>query len=260
MMNNSRQELAEGVSGAISRSSTLAELWAKLAALAAERGQSVDILNEWLDRLLAKVSREYGVEGEGLDLEAMRNLALNCSEAASEAAMELLLSEQEEAVNEIVIILSRHKSNTGGTPALKIKKLYIDARVPERATQGATGLDLFAYIKQENGRIMLQEKPKLVGTGVAVEVPGGYDVQIRPRSGLSAKGVMVAFGTVDSDYRGEVMVTMYTLSRESSFEVRHGDRIAQLVVTKLADLPVEEVAELSLTRRGAGGHGSTGMA
>jgi dUTP pyrophosphatase len=70
---------------------------------------------------------------------------------------------------------------------------------------------------------------------------------------------MVAFGTVDSDYRGEVMVTMYTLDQESSFEVKHGDRIAQLVVTKLADLPVQEAEGLSFTERGPQGHGSTGI-
>jgi dUTP pyrophosphatase len=137
--------------------------------------------------------------------------------------------------------------------------MYPDARLPQRATEGSTGLDLFAYIKKD-GRITLEEKPKLVGTGIAVEVPRGYDVQIRPRSGLSAKGVVAAFGTVDSDYRGELLVTMYTLGRGSSFEIRHGDRIAQLVVSKLADLPVEEAEELSGTERGPQGHGSTGMA
>jgi dUTP pyrophosphatase len=142
---------------------------------------------------------------------------------------------------------------------LRVKRMYPDARLPQRATEGSTGLDLFAYIKKD-GRITLEEKPKLVGTGIAVEVPRGYDVQIRPRSGLSAKGVVAAFGTVDSDYRGELLVTMYTLGRGSSFEIRDGDRIAQLVVSKLADLPVEEAEELSGTERGPQGHGSTGMA
>lgn len=142
---------------------------------------------------------------------------------------------------------------------LRVKRMYPDARLPQRATEGSTGLDLFAYIKK-SGRITLEEKPKLVGTGIAVEVPRGYDVQIRPRSGLSARGVVAALGTVDSDYRGELLVTMYTLGRGSSFEIRHGDRIAQLVVSKLADLPVEEAEELSGTERGHQGHGSTGRA
>jgi len=142
---------------------------------------------------------------------------------------------------------------------LRVKRMYPDARLPQRATEGSTGLDLFAYIKK-SARVTLGEKPKLVGTGIAVEVPRGYDVQIRPRSGLSARGVVAAFGTVDSDYRGELLVTMYTLGRGSSFDIRHGDRIAQLVVSKLADLPVEEGEELSGTERGPQGHGSTGMA
>jgi len=137
--------------------------------------------------------------------------------------------------------------------------MYPGARLPQRATEGSTGMDLFAYI-EKGGRVTLEEKPKLVGTGIAVEVPVGYDVQIRPRSGLSAKGVVAAFGTVDSDYRGELLVTMYTLGRGSRFEIRHGDRIAQLVVSKLANLPVEEAEELSGTERGHQGHGSTGMA
>jgi len=248
------------VKWAIMKSASLAQLWAGLRQLAADRGKPIDIFNEWLDRLLERVSREYGVEGEELDLKAMRELAFNCNEAVSEAAMELLLSEQQEAADEIVAVLSRYQRNNDGTPALRIKKLYSDAQLPQRATEGATGLDLFAYVKQGNKSIALEEKPKLIGTGIAVEVPEGYDLQIRPRSGLSAKGVMVALGTVDSDYRGEIMVTMYTLGRESSFDLRHGDRIAQLVVTRLADLPVEEVEELSSTKRGTQGHGSTGMA
>ncbi len=108
--------------------------------------------------------------------------------------------------------------------------------------------------------MVLEEKPKLIGTGIALEVPKGYDVQIRPRSGLSARGVMAAFGTIDSDYRGEIMVTMYTLGQGSSFEVKHADKIAQLVMSKLAKLPIEEAHELSSTERGPRGHGSTGMA
>ncbi len=101
-------------------------------------------------------------------------------------------------------------------------------------------------------------QPKLVTTGIAIEVPGGYDVQIRPRSGLSAKGVGITFGTIDSDYRGEVLITMYLFNPNATFEIKHGDRIAQMVVSKMANLPLVEVDELSSTERGSGGHGSTG--
>ena len=68
----------------------------------------------------------------------------------------------------------------------------------------------------------------------------------------------MTFGTIDSDYRGEIMVTMYLFGDDSSYEINHGDRIAQLVISKLADVSVKEVAELSETERGTGGHGSTG--
>ncbi|MCJ7522647.1 MAG: dUTP diphosphatase [Dehalococcoidia bacterium] len=142
-------------------------------------------------------------------------------------------------------------------PALKIKRLRPQAILPQRATPGATGLDLFACIDGE-GVVALEPGPRLIGTGIAIEVPRGYDVQIRPRSGLSARGVGVTFGTVDSDYRGEVMVTMYLINADAGFEVKHGDRIAQLVIGTVADLPAVEVDELSATERGSGGHGSTG--
>lgn len=142
---------------------------------------------------------------------------------------------------------------------MRIKKLLPNARLPLRTTEGASGFDLFACITEGDRRILLQGAPRLIGTGIAIEVPRGYDAQIRPRSGLSAKGVMVAFGTVDSDYRGEVMVTMYVLGTGNSFEIKHGDRIAQLVIGTLADLSVEEADDLAPTERGPRGHGSTGL-
>ena len=95
-------------------------------------------------------------------------------------------------------------------------------------------------------------------TGIAIELPPGYEAQVRPRSGLSAKGVGVTFGTIDSDYRGEVLITMYLFGSLDSYTVRHGDRIAQLVIARWADLPVVEAEDLSATERGPGGHGSTG--
>ncbi len=142
-------------------------------------------------------------------------------------------------------------------PALRIKRLRPNAIVPRRATPGSTGFDLFACLEGDQP-VALDTRPRLIGTGLAIEVPRGYDVQIRPRSGLSARGVGVTFGTVDSDYRGEVMVTMYLFSPGTGFEVRHGDRIAQVVISRVEDLPVVEVDELTPTERGGGGHGSTG--
>ena len=140
---------------------------------------------------------------------------------------------------------------------LKVKRLRPEAQLPRRATMGSTGFDLYACI-DDGGSIQLNPIPKMIGTGIAIEVPPGYDAQIRPRSGLSAKGIGVTLGTVDSDYRGEVMVTMYMLTPGVSFEVKHRDRIAQLVIHKLADVKIIESEELSTTERGSGGHGSTG--
>ena len=128
--------------------------------------------------------------------------------------------------------------------------------MPARATDGASGLDLYACLP--DGDLVLGPDPVRVPTGVAIEFPAGYDVQVRPRSGLSLKGVGCSFGTIDSDYRGEVLVTMWTFGSRAEYRLSHGDRIAQLVVARLAELPVEEVAALTPSARAGGGHGSTG--
>jgi dUTP pyrophosphatase len=140
---------------------------------------------------------------------------------------------------------------------LKVQRLRPSARLPVRATAGSSGLDLFACLEDPEG-LLLSHDPVLVPTGIALEIPPGFDAQIRPRSGLSARGVGVALGTIDSDYRGEVLVTMYVFGSQDSFRIRDGDRIAQLVLSRLAELPVVEAEELSPTARGSGGHGSTG--
>jgi dUTP pyrophosphatase len=143
-------------------------------------------------------------------------------------------------------------------PRLKIKRLRPNAKLPQRATPGSTGLDIFACIDEEEAIKLVGTQPKPIPTGIAIEVPQSYDVQIRPRSGLSSKGIGVTFGTIDSDYRGEILVTMYLFDPHATFEIRHGDRIAQMVISKVADLPLVEVEDLSSTKRGSGGHGSTG--
>lgn len=140
---------------------------------------------------------------------------------------------------------------------VKVRRLRSNAILPRRATPGSTGLDLFACIEGDQA-FSLGTQPKLVGTGIAIEVAAGCDVQIRPRSGLSSRGVGVTFGTVDCDYRGEVMVTMYLFSPDLAHEVKHGDRIAQMVISRIADVALVEVEELTSTDRGGGGHGSTG--
>lgn len=138
---------------------------------------------------------------------------------------------------------------------LRVLKLHPDALIPSRATPGSSGFDLRARL---DAPMTLGRHPRLVPSGIAIEAPAGYDVQVRPRSGLSAKGVGVAYGTIDADYRGEILVTMWTFGDLEAYEIRNGDRIAQLVVTMLAPVEVVEVTELSESGRGSGGHGSTG--
>jgi dUTP pyrophosphatase len=138
---------------------------------------------------------------------------------------------------------------------LRVLLLRKGARLPARGSASATGLDLYACL---DGPMRLGPDPEMVPTGVAIEVPLGCDAQVRPRSGLSAKGVGVAFGTIDADYRGEVLVTMWTFGRLEEYELHDGDRIAQLVVASVAPVRVVEASELSATARGDGGHGSTG--
>jgi dUTP diphosphatase len=138
---------------------------------------------------------------------------------------------------------------------VRVKALREGARVPERATPGATGYDLYACV---DGPLEVGVEPVKVPAGVAIEAPIGLDVQIRPRSGLSSKGVMVTLGTIDADYRGELLVTMYVLPHRGPHIVENGDRIAQLVISQVADVSLEVAEELSATARAAGGHGSTG--
>jgi dUTP pyrophosphatase len=139
---------------------------------------------------------------------------------------------------------------------LEVVLLRPGARTPSRQSELASGFDLHACI--EGGEeIVLGAMPTLVPTGLAISAPPGADVQLRPRSGLSLRGVMAVLGTLDADYRGELFVTMYCLPGAEGHVVRDGDRVAQLVVARLASLRWSEVAELDATARGAGGHGST---
>ncbi len=138
---------------------------------------------------------------------------------------------------------------------LRVQRLRPDAHLPERATPSSTGYDLYACLDED---LIVGQEPALVPTGIAIEAPPGYDVQVRPRSGLSSKGVQVTFGTIDSDYRGEVLVTMFVLPYREPHTIRPGDRIAQLVVARAAQVVIEEAEALSASQRGAGGHGSTG--
>lgn len=140
--------------------------------------------------------------------------------------------------------------------SILVKKLHPQAVVPRRATPSASGFDLHACI--DDGPIVVSQRPVAIPTGVAIEAAPGMDVQIRPRSGLAKNGILCTLGTVDADYRGELLVTMYSLAPDITHEVQHGDRIAQLVVGRLSDVEFVEASSLGESARGAGGHGSTG--
>lgn len=130
--------------------------------------------------------------------------------------------------------------------------------LPEYKTEDAAGMDLVANIEET---IVLNSLERtLVPTGLYLEIPKGFEAQVRPRSGLALKkGVtcLNAPGTIDADYRGEVGVILANLSKEP-FEIKNGDRIAQLVIAKHETIEWELVSELSDSDRGAGGFGSTG--
>ena len=130
--------------------------------------------------------------------------------------------------------------------------------LPAYQTLLSAGLDLRANLEEAIALDPLERK--LIGTGLFIELPAGYEAQIRPRSGLAYKhgiSVLNSPGTIDADYRGEIKVLLVNLSNES-FTVNDGERIAQMVVAKHEQIQWEEVLDLSQTERGAGGYGSTG--
>ncbi len=134
------------------------------------------------------------------------------------------------------------------------------AIAPSYETQGAAGADVRAYLP--DGDIILEPgEYKLIPTGLKLEIPVGYEIQVRPRSGLAIKkGITVlnSPGTIDSDYRGEVKVILINHSKEP-FVITNGDRIAQFVFAQAMQADFQSVETLSGTNRGSGGFGSTGV-
>jgi dUTP pyrophosphatase len=135
-----------------------------------------------------------------------------------------------------------------------------DLPLPTYATGGSAGMDLFAAVEKE---VTIQPlETVLVPTGYSIELPEGYEAQVRPRSGLAIKsqiGILNSPGTIDSDYRGEIRVILTNFGRQP-YTVKRGDRIAQLIVQRYARVQWEEVGKLSETLRGEGGFGHTGAA
>ncbi len=144
---------------------------------------------------------------------------------------------------------------------VKIKRLphAKDLPLPYYATEQASGFDLMAAV--EEPVIIKPMERKAIPTGIAIELPEGFEAQIRPRSGLALKyGITLlnSPGTVDADYRGEIKVVLINLGQEE-FVVRRGDRIAQMVICPVVRVMLEEAQELTPTERGPNGFGSTGV-
>ncbi len=139
-----------------------------------------------------------------------------------------------------------------------IKKISKGTIAPKYETSGSSGMDIAANI--QNKMEILPGERAIIPSGFSLSIPKGFEIQIRPRSGLAAKkgiSVLNTPGTIDSDYRGEIKVILINLSKEK-FIVENGMRIAQMVVSPVIQAELEEVKELPETSRGAGGFGSTG--
>ena len=139
-----------------------------------------------------------------------------------------------------------------------IKKLDSVVKLPEYKTDGASGMDLVAFLK--NSVILKPKTSSLIPTGISVAFSENYEIQIRPRSGLAAKNnitVLNTPGTIDSDYRGEIKVIIYNHG-DTNFIINNGDRIAQMILCPVIKMTLEETNDLPETIRGEGGFGSTG--
>jgi len=138
----------------------------------------------------------------------------------------------------------------------KIRIVTETGILPAYETAGSSGMDLRSTVNHQ----LLPGKRCLIPTGIFIELPEGYEAQVRARSGFAVKhgiGLVNGVGTIDSDYRGEIQVCLINWGEES-FEIKQGDRIAQLIISQYERVEWEEVAALEDSERGAGGFGSSG--
>ena len=132
--------------------------------------------------------------------------------------------------------------------------------LPTYETVGSAGMDVRAAVPEDDPILLQAGERAMIPTGLSVAIPQGYEIQVRPRSGLAAKHGLTCLntpGTIDSDYRGEIKVILINLG-QSAFTINRGERIAQLVLAPVTQLAWEEVDALDETERGEGGFGSTG--
>lgn len=145
---------------------------------------------------------------------------------------------------------------------IKIKKLHNfdnNYLLPSYATEGSAGMDIYAM--PDNDIVIKPFETVLIPTGFSIELPLGFEAQIRPRSGLAIKnniGILNSPGTIDSDYRGEVKIVLTNFGKDN-FIVKKGDRIAQMIISKYERITWDIVDELTVTKRGEGGFGHSGL-
>jgi|SRR3989344_3437408 len=140
---------------------------------------------------------------------------------------------------------------------IKIKKLHSEAITPKYAHQGDAGMDIYSVEEL----IIPSKERGLVKTGLSFEIPEGYEIQVRPKSGLALNHGLTILntpGTIDSGYRGEICVIIFNSSAKD-YQVKKSEKIAQIVLKKVESMDIEEVNELSDSSRGQGGFGSTGI-
>jgi len=153
---------------------------------------------------------------------------------------------------------------------VEIKAFREDATIPTKATEGAAGYDLCAWLKDqyEETYLVPPHTVAIIKTGLNVNIPNGYEIQIRPRSGLAAKHAITVLntpGTIDSDYTGDgedfELKVIIINHNKMPYQFRHGDRIAQMVINKLPDVQLKEVTEFTKPNKTSrkGGLGSTGV-
>ena len=142
-------------------------------------------------------------------------------------------------------------------PSIRFMKVNPDAPTPEYAHSGDAGLDLCSM----EDVLLAPGEYKMVGSGIAMEIPRGYVGIIHPRSGMGRKGLVIknTTGVIDSPYRGEMMLPLMNNNKDGFIHVHKGDRVAQLLIQPVAEARLIEVDELSDSDRGAGGFGSTGI-
>lgn len=141
----------------------------------------------------------------------------------------------------------------------RISKEFDDIELPSYATPGSAGMDIRAAVMDE--LIIKPGTVELVPTNLIVEIPEGFEIQVRPRSGLAAKhsiGLLNSPGTIDSDYRGEVKIIMMNFGKED-FVIKRGDRIAQLILSKIYHADLNQAENLNSSSRGKGGFGHSGV-